>query len=43
MALRAVAEDCDGLALELREVGVLVIEDVVWHNGRASLARGGGL
>jgi len=34
VALRAVAEDGDGLPLELREVGVLVVEDVVGFHGR---------
>ena len=33
VALRAVAEDRDGLALELGEVGVLVVEDVVCAHG----------
>ena len=34
VALGAVAEDGDGLPLELREVGVLVVEDVVGFHGR---------
>src|SRR3954451_23772423 len=33
VALGAIAEDGDGLALELREVGVLVVEDVVGAHG----------
>jgi hypothetical protein len=34
VALRAVAEDGDGLPLQLGEVGVLVVEDVVGFHGR---------
>ena len=35
MPLGAIAEDRDGLAVELAQVGVLVVEDVVGSHGRA--------
>ena len=40
VALGAVAEDRDGLAVELAEVGVFVVEDVVGFHGRAGYRSG---